>query len=317
MRLWYTVVGLGAAVLVAALAFGIFFATRSPRDATARPIRVGALLTPRTPLFGDTVTAQVEFAGDARRIVPGSVRVQGTFSPFRKVAKPVLVRKVAGDAEYVVWTASLRCLDRFCVPGKSEKRVRFPRAHVTYAVRSARPGAPNVTQSVTVPWPSLVVYSRVDPIEVQAADPRAEPPWRADIASLLDVTYRMPPTPTVAAAFGLSALLGLGAFLLVAPLRRREDEATPALAVEPVTVPLTPLELALAQLEHPSEDADPESTRRALELVAQELSQREKTELQTGAQRLAWSAGTPGSDAARELATNAREALAGGDEADG
>jgi hypothetical protein len=103
----------------------------------------------------------------------------------------------------------------------------------------------------------------------------------------------------------------------VAPLRRREDGEAPALALDPVAVPQTPLELALAQLEHPSADADPESTRRALELVAQELSQREQTDLQTGAQRLAWSAGAPESEAARELAARARHALERGDGADG
>jgi len=295
--------------VVAAVVGGILVATRSARDTTARPIRVGTVLTPRTPLFGDTVTAQVEFAGDTRRIVPGSVRVDSTFSPFRKIAQPVLVRKVAGDAEYVVWTASLRCLDRLCVPGKADRRVTFPRAHVTYALRASAPGAADVTRSLSVPWPALIVYSRIDPIEVQASDPRNEPPWRADLASLLDVTYRTPPTPTAAVAFGLSALLGLGAILLVAPLRRREQEAPEAFGeLEPAPAPQTPFEQALARLEAAPGDGDVDATRRALELVARELRSRGEPELPGSAQRLAWSAPAPGEQATRDLAESARNA---------
>jgi hypothetical protein len=309
---------LAGALLVGALVVGILAVTASSRDATAPQVRLGALLTPRTPLFGDTVTAQVEFAGDARRIVPGSVRVQGDFAPFRKIAKPVLVRKVAGDAEYVVWTARLRCLDRRCVPGKADTRVTFPRARVTYALRAGARGKPNVERSLSVRWPALVVYSRIDPIEVQASDPRDEPPWRADLASLLDVTYRTPPTATAAAAFGLSALLGLGALLLAAPLRRRREEPAPLDdELRPAPASQTPLELALSRLENPSEEADAEPTRRALELVARELYEHGQTELPVGAQRLAWSAEAPGGDESREVAESARRAFAERADADG
>jgi hypothetical protein len=301
---------LAAAAAIGAIAVAVVLTTQSGQDSTARPVRAGALLTPRTPLFGDTVTAQVEFAGDAAKIVPGSVRVEGAFGPYRKVSRPVLVRKVAGDAEYVVWTAKLRCLDRACVPGKAEKRMTFPRAHVTYSLRPAAAGSAVVSRSLSVAWPALVLYSRVDPVEVQASDPRGEPPWRADIASLLDVTYRTPPDATAAAAFGLSAVLGLLAVVLVAPLRRREvPEALhleDGLAQAPA--PLTPLELALQRLEHPADDEDPEETRRALELVAGELGTRGEEGLRTSAQRLAWSAEAPEAEAARELAKRAREA---------
>jgi hypothetical protein len=312
MRARYALVAVVAVAVVAALVAGILLATRSSRDTTARPIRVGALLTPRTPLFGDTVTAQIEFAGDARRIVPGSVRVQSTFTPFRKVAKPVLVRKVAGDAEYVVWTTSLRCLDRFCLP---DKRVPFPRARVSYLVRVSSPAAAAVKRSVSVRWPALVVYSRIDPIEVQASDPRGEPPWRADIASLLDVTYRVPPSPTAAAALGASALLVLGATLLVAPLRRRRGEEVPALdqELEPA-VPLTPFELALARLESSPGDGDVGATRRALELVARELRGRGEQKLPGSAQQLAWSPPTPEEETVRDLAASAREATRAGED---
>ena len=304
-------VGLGTAAAIGALAVAVVLVTGSPPDRSARPVRVGAVLTPRTPLFGDTVTAQVQFAGDSAKVVPGSVRVEGDFSPYREVSTPVLVRRVAGNAEYVVWTAKLRCLDRECVPGKAKKRMTFPRAHVSYSLRPSAGGAV-VGRSLTVAWPALVLYSRIDPVEVQASDPRGEPPWRADIASLLDVTYRTPPGGTAAAAFGLSALLGLLAVALVAPLRRRERPGGPRAADGPAPAPasLTPLELALRRLEHPEGDHEAGDTRRALELVAGELGTRGEQGLRTSAQQLAWSAGMPEAAAARELAARAREATA-------
>ena len=303
---------LAAAAAISAIAVAVVLTTQSPHGSRARPVRVGAELTPRTPLFGDTVTAQVEFAGDVKKIVPGSVRVASTFGPYRKVSEPVLVRKVAGDAEYVVWTAKLRCLDRLCVPGKAEKRVTFPRAHVTYSLRPSGAGAAVVSRTLSVAWPALVLYSRVDPVEVQASDPRGEPPWRADIASLLNVTYRAPPDGAAAAAFGLSALLGFVAVALVAPLRRREGSGAPSLAdaPAPAPAPLTPLELALQRLEHPADDEEAGDMRRALELVAGELGIRGERDLRTSAQQLAWSARGPDAEAARELATRVREATA-------
>ncbi len=308
--------GLAAAAAIGAIAVTVVFVMQSPNDTAARPVRVGALLTPRTPLFGDTVTAQVQFAGDADRIVPGSVRVQGAFGRYRKVSAPVLVRKTAGNAEYVVWTARLRCLESACVPGRAKKRMTFPRARVTYSLRPAQGGAV-VSRSLSVAWPALVLYSRVDPVEVQSSDPRGEPPWRADIASPLEVTYRTPPGGTAAAAFGLSALLGLLAVAIAAPLRRREPAEGPGIAdmLEPAPVPLTPLELALRRLEHTADDDEAEETRRALELVAGELRSRGEEDLRAAAQRLAWSAGRPDPEATRELAARARVATTatGGD----
>src|SRR5262249_33274278 len=151
-------------------------------------------------------------------------------------------------------------------------------------------GEQPLTRSLKVRWPALLVYSRIDPIEVQAVDPRGEPPWRADLASLPNVRYRGPRTPTAAAAFGLSAALAPGALALVVPLRRREEE--PPVFDEVVETPpvLTPLELALAQLERVSGgDGAVGRRRRALELVAHELGLCGLSELELSARRLAWS----------------------------
>src|SRR5207237_2125 len=102
----------------------------APRRAAGRPLvgsRLAGLLgSPRTAFFGDTVTASVEFAGDTRTVVPGSVRFDGRFADYALVAHPTVDRNATGNTEYVVWTASLRCLRRACVPGTSHKRVHFP-----------------------------------------------------------------------------------------------------------------------------------------------------------------------------------------------
>ena len=71
--------GLGLAAMIAATVVGVLVATRSSSDSARRPVRIGTALSPRTPLFGDTVTARLEFAGDTRRVVPGSVRVDARF----------------------------------------------------------------------------------------------------------------------------------------------------------------------------------------------------------------------------------------------
>jgi hypothetical protein len=113
----------------------------------------------------------------------------------------------------------------------------------------------------------------------------------------------------------VSALLGLGAILLVAPLRRRDEEEAPALdeELEPAT-PQTPFERALARLESSPEDGDVGAIRRALELVSRELRGRGQQELPGSAQQLAWSARKPGDEAVREVAASAREATRPGED---
>jgi hypothetical protein len=297
----------GLAVLAGVLGV-VVVATRSSNPSVIRPIRVGAVLSPRTPLFGDTVTARVEFAADSRRVVPGSVRVEGTFAPFRTVAKALVERKGTGKTEYVVWTARLRCLSKSCLPKGSQRRVTFPRVRVTYTPAGAEPA---VTKSLTVQWPALIVYSRVDPVEVQATDPRNEPPWRADLASLLDVSFTLPPRASAAALYGLGGIFLLGAVALVAPLRRREPELE-VVEDAPPPIPETPFEHALAVLEREAK-GDPSAgrRRRALEFVAAELGKRDQEKLEDSARRLAWSDQDPSPADASAFARRAREAVGG------
>jgi hypothetical protein len=297
-------VGLGILIFLLA-AIVVAVVSRSSREGPVRPIRIGAGLTPRTPLFGDTVTARVEFAADTRKVVPGSVRVEGQFAPFRKVARALVEREGAGDTEYVVWTARLRCLGKTCLPKGSERRVSFPPVRVTYTPAGAEPA---VAKTVSVRWPALIVYSRVDPIEVDATDPRDQPPWRANLESLLAVSFAVPPRISAAALYGAGGVFLLGAVALVAPLRRREAEPEPLEEVPP-PVPETPFERALAALEQEARgDGGVGDRRRTLEFVAAELGRREQGDLEASARRLAWSQRTPSVEDAAALARTARKA---------
>jgi hypothetical protein len=282
------VLALGTLVAVGIV---VALATRSSHPAPVRPIRVGAILSPRTPLFGDTVTARVEFAADTRRVVPGSVHVAARFAPFRTVAKPQLQRKGTGTTEYVVWSARLRCLGTPCLPKRAEKRISLPRAHLTYVAAGAEPAA---EKSIDVPWPTLIVYSRVDPIEVEAVDPRDEPPWRADLASLLGVSFDVPPRLSASALFGVGGLALLAAAVVVVPLRRRQLEPVLFDEEPELEVPETPFEHALALLERgPARDETANARRRALEFVAAELGRRGQPGLEETARELAWAEHTP------------------------
>ena len=300
------VIGFGIAAVVV-LGVVIAVATRQSHASAIRPIRVGAVLSPRTPLFGDTVTARVDFAGDTREVVPGSVRITGRFASFRTVAKPLIERKGAGTTEYVVWTAKLRCLNRKCLPKQSQKRVSFRPVHITYLERGDQPAA---EKSLDVQWPALIVYSRIDPIEIEASDPRDEPPWRVDLASLLSVSFSKPPRLTAAALYGAGGVLLFGAAALVVPLRRRELEPE-SLPEEPEEeIAETPFDQALALLERaPARDETANARRRALEYVAAELGRRGQYALETSARELAWAEHSPSVSDASAFVRRVRDAV--------
>jgi hypothetical protein len=300
------VIGLGIAAVVL-LGVVITVATRPAHESAIRPIRVGAVLSPRTPLFGDTVIARVDFAADTREVVPGSVRITGGFAPFRTVATPLIERKGAGTTEYVVWTARLRCLSKQCLPKRSEKRLSFKPLHVTYLKRGAESAA---EKSLDVQWPALIVYSRIDPIEIEASDPRDEPPWRVDLASLLSVSFSNPPRLTAAALYGAGGLLLLGAAGLVVPLRRRELEPEWLPEEPPEELVETPFDHALALLERePAPDGTANARRRALEFVAAELGRRGQHALETSARELAWAEHSPSVADASALVRRVRDAV--------
>lgn len=276
-------------------------------------IRVNADVSPRTQLFGDTLTARFELVADTRRVELGSVRVDGRFGPYSPVAEPVLERRRVGGAELVVWSVKLRCLDPACRPGNAAKRVTFTPARVVYSLGR---GGRVVARSVVVDWPTLLVYSRVDQVEVAAVNPLTQPPWRADLGSLPRVSYSAPPGLLSGLLYAVGGLLIAGALLLCVPLALRDVRASAEAGQ--AGVPQPPLEQALVLLERNSEgDGAVEPRRQALELVAAELGRRDERELELSARRLAWSEEPPPYEDTRALARSARRVTDGGSSGNG
>jgi hypothetical protein len=302
-------VAIGVLAVVGLLAVLLLTGSTAPSSnglSSARPVRATAALLPAAALFGDTVTARVQLVTDTSFVQPDSFRIRGSFSPYRQVSRPVVERRRVGSTEEVVWTTTLRCLGNTCVPKKKGKRVTFAPASVTYAIGQGS----DASRSLSVAWPSLLVYSRVDQMEVAALDPRGEPPWKGDYRSLPAVSYRASPGLVAAVLYGAGGLLLAGAAALLVPLvRRRPEEVVEEPEPEPV-VWLTPLEQALALLERePRGDGEIEPRRQALELVSEALGERNERDLERAARRLAWSEAPPPTEATRELALKVRGLL--------
>jgi hypothetical protein len=290
------------AVVVAVVVVVVFSLRGGGNDLSrGEPIRARSLLTPRAVLFGDALTAQLEVVSDTHRVDPTSVRIDARFGRFRPVAPPTVRRREIRGADYLSWTATLLCLELECLPaGKGQTRVRLGPARVTYSLRE---DDVKKARTIVVRWPAALVQSRVDAAELAARDPRGEPPWRADLASLPAVTYRASPTLVAALLFGLGAVLVGSALALLSPvllplLRRRRDDDGPR---------LPPLEQALELLERGGASADALQERReALELVAAELARRGEHELELAARRLAWSEDPPPQEHTVALAQSVR-----------
>jgi hypothetical protein len=294
-----------AAVVVAcalAVAYGVGIGGNGQADdlLSGSPIRVDTALAPRTHLFGDTVTARINVATDSRRVEADSVRMNGSFGAYKVVAPPIVERRQGNATEYVVWRVRLRCLTSACVAGRAGRRFVFPRVRVGYSLLD---GDGDTARVLSVGWPALTAYSRIDRVEVAGLDPRGEPPWRADLAPLPDVSYRQSPLALAALLFGVGGLLILGAAALVAPRIRPEIPERAPVAV-PVGRRLTPFEQALLLLE--SDSAPVDSRRKALERVGGALGHRGASEEQVAARQLAWSREPPANEATRALAQRVR-----------
>jgi hypothetical protein len=303
-------VGLGLAAVAVTSALLVVLATWDRGDSGSRaqaeqrdPITATATLDPRIVLFGDTITAQVDVVVDRTVIDPDQVTVTSTFTPWTQVAKPVRSRRDAGGTTYLRTTFVLRCLTTPCVPVRPTEEVDFEPARVGYAA-SVGDGARRL--SVDVPWPRLVVHTRV----AESTDSRRDvlgAPWRADFVSLPLVSYRVSPGL-------LLALLLAGGILLVLVAAsvgyRAIPERVPPPEPEPPPVPVASLlEQALALLEAPAATDGAEDRRRALELVADEVDRWGDVDLAHTARALAWSEDAPGGDATRAFAAQLRSRM--------
>jgi hypothetical protein len=262
-------------------------------------------LSPRIIFFGDTMQVLYDVALDRQRVDPESVRVQAELAPWEIVGTPRREREDSGSTTHLRFAYTVRCLTGGCVPPRATGPLEFDPARVSFAA----PGAATAERrSLQVPFPLLVVYSRYTAASFEGAESGVAP-WRADVATLPDVSYRVSPTLALVFLVGASALLVVGAGVLVFMAWPRRAPAPPP-EPEPEPVPsLTPLEQALALLDDSVRSDGAGDQRRALELVSEALEEWGDEELAGAARVLAWSEGVPDEERTHALAARVRAEL--------
>lgn len=289
-----------AGALVAVLALRDDSSTEALDRASALEARV--VVSPRVVLFGDTVTARVQVALDRARVDPDSLRVETSFTPWQLVRAPQRIRRDGDRATYVETVYVLRCLGPPCVPSRASSSREFQAVKLSYAqVGGGR-------ESTEVRWPVLVVNTRLVSDDFGRNDEYGTA-WRADLATLPAVSYRLPPALLLALLLAGALLLLLGGGRLAyAAFPRQEEPLPPEPPPAPPPPDLTPLERALALLEEPSPLDGAAERRRALEFVAEHFDDRDRS-LSASARALAWRSGQPAPAESVGLAARAREHL--------
>jgi hypothetical protein len=252
----------GVVALVVVLVGGTGKQTRTAARPSGPAVRARAFVSPTVFLFGDTVRVRVEVLLDRRRVKPGDVSLHARFFPYKPVAPAKREIRSGGPLTLVTYSLRLRCLDTNCLPRVAPVHVQFAPARVVYQLHGA-------TGSLTLTWPPLVVYSRVDLPDLANVDPDREAPWVAELTSLPKVTYGISPGLVGGLMIGGTGLFLLAALGLAWPFLARWLRLP---VREPATHPLTALERALLVLEHDGVgEGAVEARRSALQLVAAEL----------------------------------------------
>ncbi len=243
IRRWALGAGLAAAVL-AAIVIVVVRDGGSEAESSSRPrlLRASGTLSPRILLFGDTLTARVDVTLDRRRVDPGSVAIRAPFQAWQRAEKPKVERSDSGDLSHLRTTFVLRCVRQACVPGRDTLPFDFEPARLTFTERTAR--GRKIQRSTQVRWPRLVLHSRIAPNDLATINP-----WRTDLMTLPEPSYRASPSLLLALLVAGAFLLGgAGSLLVYAGWPRRVPEPEPE--PEPETIEtVTPLERALELLE--------------------------------------------------------------------
>jgi hypothetical protein len=304
MRRLLLIVAVVAAVAIVVLGAVLVIAARGEDPGVSRPRSsvavVGAGVEPPTHAFGDAVAAELVLEVDPAVVDPATIRIPTDFSPYEPVGATQVERTETGGTLRLRYRYPLECLREGCSPEGSRRVFEFPLGNVLYRFR-ATPGR----ATAIVDWPPFTVTSRV------GEQALAEREWRADVATLPKVSYRLTPGTLAALLFaGSLAFAGLAVALaawLLRPRRRQVEQAER----EPVRR-LTPLQRALALARESSRNGDSPDRRRALERVARELGIRGHTDLADRARDLAWAAGSASPAAIEELVDEA-EVLGNGE----
>jgi hypothetical protein len=294
-----TIVGVG---IVALLAVGLGAAALrgdwfrdAPSLARDERISASAVIAPRTHMFGDTVTAQLDLVFSRIFVPVGSVRVRPSFKPY-DVNSSSRSRTDHGKTTRLTYVYRLSCLTRACVPS-DEGTTTFPPAVVSYTL----PGFGGPSRA-NVAWPTVTAAARVSPAE------RERPELRATVRPLPAPTYSIQPTRLAALSLaGALALVLLAAALLAPALPRSLGLRLPAWARRR-TRPVSPLERALARVQA-AEGSGNGDERRALEHLAVELAGSGEAGLARAARRLAWSPGRPPAAGIGELSSEVKRLI--------
>ena len=308
---------LGAALLVAVAAIvAVAFAARDARPSSGGALAKGTLLSasadlfPQSFLFGQAVHVEVDAVLDHRKLDPNRIRLDVNWSPYTPVTPVTRTRTDVGNYTKLRWRLDLHCVTLPCAPqiGSNVRNV-FQPTTVRYAGHVSGATAP----SVTVTWPTVIAWSRQDPIDqerkavvrktgtlVERQIAAFTPPWHVN-TTLAAVSYRIHPTALFWASLALALTLVLAAALLLRPYL-----PTPAWLRRPHQ--LSKLERALLEVERAR--GRPVEERKALELLAAELRSHGERSLAWSATRLAWSPEVPEPERTGELTETIRRELA-------
>ena len=292
-----------AAAMVVTTAFLLFRGESRRDDPIPRRLQAEGTLAPRIVLFGDTVRAHVDVTLDRRRVDPNSVKVRASFKEWRRVGPARVDRSDAGSTTYLRVEYVLRCLQQNCPPARDVRPFEFDPATVSYVDRDTEEPEP---EALEVFWPRLIVNTRIGPGDLAVAGR----PWRADVATVPEPSYRASPRLLVSALAAAALVLALAGIVLTwLGWPRRQPAPLPAPPPEPEFL-LTPLEQALELLEDAARADGAADQRRSLELVAEVLAQRgDEDGLAPAARELAWSPVPPPPEASRDLAIRVRAKL--------
>ena len=247
-----------------------------------------ASVAPRTHLFGDPITAEVQAIAPAA--AAAGMTIETDFKPY-VIVGPVEVERVpAGAVTEVRWRWHLGCLTRACLPGETQRRVVFGPARITVPVDGR-------SELATATWPIVIVRSRLGP------EDRARPEQRASIYPVGEPTLRIGPVTLERLLWAAALVVALAALALVLPFARRIPR--PRRGFDR----LGSAERALVLTRRAAGRDDPGRRRTALERLGRELGRRGSAQLADEATRLAWAESPPASDAMNGLVGRAEHEL--------
>jgi hypothetical protein len=225
---------------------------------------------PSAYLFGQRVTAHLDIVYDTDRIVPGSLKVEPDFAPYR-ILKRTSASQTVGHNVRLRYEDVLDCLTERCLP-PAGGYLNFRPVEIAYQRRDApNPG------STQAEWPDLRVASRIG-ISGGFGGLR----FTADVRQLPPPSYRVDPGLLTAVGYSLAALFA--AFGLLVLARALDVPALVAAELARRRTRLSALHRALALVRSAR---DYRERRRALDRLAAELRYAEP-ELAVRATGLAW-----------------------------